>query len=147
MKKKVALTIAVCGLFASSAAPAPAPYSVLIRGGTIYDGSGRAPYVGDVAFKGDRIVYVGRHAPGRAARTVDADGKAVSPSLQKRVMQFRSQHGSDLLPEVGLLCFLASDSDDGDAQRDATRQALASRRRDQLQQVKGVIALLGEVEM
>lgn len=75
------------------------------------------------------------------------EGKPASPSLQKRVTQFRSQHGSDLLPEVGLMCFLAGDSDDGGAQRDATRQALASRRRDQLEQVKGVIALLGEVEM
>ena len=41
-------------------------YDVLIRGGTIYDGSGGAPYVGDVAIKGDKIVYVGPQAPGRA---------------------------------------------------------------------------------
>src|SRR5437588_8145693 len=54
---------------------------MLIRGGTIYDGSGSAPYVGDVALQGDRIVYVGPHAPGRAARTVDAAGKAVSPGF------------------------------------------------------------------
>src|SRR5437764_2611185 len=54
---------------------------MLIRGGTIYDGSGGAPYVGDVALKGDRIVYVGPHAPGRAARTIDAAGKAVSPGF------------------------------------------------------------------
>ena len=80
MKKRIALTIAVAGLFASSAAPPPT-YSVLIRGGTIYDGSGGAPYVGDVALRGDKIVYVGPHAPGRAARTVDATGKAVSPGF------------------------------------------------------------------
>ena len=67
MKKRIALAVAVAGLFASSAAP-PAAYSVLIRGGTIYDGSGGAPYVGDVAMKGDKIAYVGPHAPGRAAR-------------------------------------------------------------------------------
>jgi N-acyl-D-amino-acid deacylase len=80
MKKRVALAIAVAGLFATSAAP-PVGYSVLIRGGTIYDGSGSAPYVGDVGLKGDRIVYVGPHAPGRAARTIDAAGKAVSPGF------------------------------------------------------------------
>ncbi len=80
MKKKVAL-IAICGLFANSAAPAPTAYTVLIRGGTIYDGSGGAPYVGDVALKGDKIVYVGPHAPGHAARIVDASGKAVSPGF------------------------------------------------------------------
>src|SRR3982751_4920655 len=77
--KTRAFAFAVAGLLATSAAPPPASYSVLIRGGTIYDGSGGTPYVGDVALKGDRIVYVGPHAPGRAARTVDATGKAVSP--------------------------------------------------------------------
>ena len=81
MKKRIALALAVGGLLATSAAPVPASYSVLIRGGTIYDGSGGAPFVGDVALKGDRIVYVGPHAPGRAVRIVDATGKAVSPGF------------------------------------------------------------------
>jgi N-acyl-D-amino-acid deacylase len=81
MKRISALAVAVAGLFVISAAPVPASYSVIIRGGTIYDGSGGAPYVGDVALKGDRIVYVGPHAPGRAARLVDAKGKAVSPGF------------------------------------------------------------------
>jgi N-acyl-D-amino-acid deacylase len=81
MKTRVALSIAVAALFASSAAPPAASYSVLIRGGTIYDGSGGAAYVGDVAIRGDKIIYVGPHAPGRAARTLDATGKAVSPGF------------------------------------------------------------------
>jgi len=81
MKKCVALAAAAGGLFVISAAPPPAAYSVLIRGGMIYDGSGAAPFVGDVALKGDKIVYVGPHAAGRAARTVDASGKAVSPGF------------------------------------------------------------------
>src|SRR5438105_1363032 len=68
MRIRVALAFAAAGLFATSAAPVPASYSVIIRGGTIYDGSGGAPYFGDVALKGDRIAYVGAHAPGRAAR-------------------------------------------------------------------------------
>ena len=34
-----------------------------------------------MALKGDRIVYVGPHAPGRAARVVDATGEAVSPGF------------------------------------------------------------------
>jgi len=80
MKKLAAVAIAVAGLIASSAEP-PANYSVIIRGGTIYDGSGGQPYVGDVALAGDKIVYVGPHAPGRAARVVDATGKAVSPGF------------------------------------------------------------------
>ena len=80
MKKRVALALAVAGFLATSAAP-PVSYSIIIRGGTIYDGSGAAPYVGDVALKDDKIVYVGRRAPGRAARVVDATGKAVSPGF------------------------------------------------------------------
>jgi len=76
-----AVAAAVAALFATSAAPVPASYSVLIHGGTIYDGSGSTPYVGDVALKGDRIVYVGPHAPGHAARVIDATGKAVSPGF------------------------------------------------------------------
>jgi N-acyl-D-amino-acid deacylase len=80
MKKPVALAFAAAAMFITSAAP-PTGYSVLIRGGTIYDGSGGEPYVGDIAIRGDRIVYVGPHAPDRAARTIDASGKAVSPGF------------------------------------------------------------------
>ena len=80
MNKRAAFILSIAALAVSSAAP-PASYNVLIRGGTIYDGSGGAPYVGDVGIRGDRIVYVGPHAPGRAARTVDATGKAVSPGF------------------------------------------------------------------
>ena len=84
MKKSVAFAIALAGLLATSAAPPPkaaAQYSVLIRGGMIYDGSGGAPYVGDIGIRGDKIVYVGPHATGRAARVIDAKGKAVSPGF------------------------------------------------------------------
>ncbi|HYM44298.1 MAG TPA: D-aminoacylase [Steroidobacteraceae bacterium] len=66
-----------------SAAPAAesAVYSVIIRGGTVYDGSGKAPFVGDVAIRGDRIAYVGPHAPGRGAEEFPARGKAVAPGF------------------------------------------------------------------
>lgn len=76
------------------------------------------------------------------------DGKPVPPNLQKGVSQFRSKFGADLLPDAELLCFLAGDPDDDDeVQRNAARQAFASRRRDQLKQVLAVITLLGELEM
>ena len=80
MKLSIALVLAGAASVSISAAPPPA-YTVLIRGGTIYDGSGDAPFVGDVALKGDKIVYVGSHAPGRAAKVIDATGKAVSPGF------------------------------------------------------------------
>jgi N-acyl-D-amino-acid deacylase len=57
-------------------------YDLLISGGMIYDGSGRAPFVGEVAIQGDHIVYVGEHAPQRAAtRVIQASGLAVAPGF------------------------------------------------------------------
>ena len=56
-------------------------YDLLVRGGTIYDGSGQAGYVGEVAIKGDRIAYVGPKATGKARREIDATGAAVAPGF------------------------------------------------------------------
>ena len=61
------------------AAQGPA-YDLIIRGGTIYDGSGSAPVVGDVAIKDDRIVAVGK-IEGTAAKEVSAKGMAVAPGF------------------------------------------------------------------
>ena len=61
--------------------PSAEPYDLLIDNGTIYDGSGGAPFVGDIGLRGDRIVYVGPRAPAPANRTVDASGLAVSPGF------------------------------------------------------------------
>jgi N-acyl-D-amino-acid deacylase len=63
-----------------TAQPSPA-YDVVIRGGMIYDGSGGTPFIGDLALKGDRIIYVGPKAPGTAAKTIEAKGLAVSPGF------------------------------------------------------------------
>ena len=41
-----------------SRAPVVAQYDLVIRGGTVYDGSGNAPFIGDVAVHGDRIVAI-----------------------------------------------------------------------------------------
>src|SRR6266513_589016 len=59
----------------------PGHYDVLISGGTVYDGSGGAPFVGDVAITGDRLAYVGPHASGAARERIDAHGKAVAPGF------------------------------------------------------------------
>jgi N-acyl-D-amino-acid deacylase len=69
-------------LLAMGGAQAKGPaWDVVVRGGTVYDGSGSAPFVGDVAIKGDRIAYVGPHAPGAARTVIDARGQAVSPGF------------------------------------------------------------------
>src|SRR5579862_1472128 len=76
--------LAACA--AAAAAPPPgtadnSPYDVLISGGTVYDGTGGKPFVGDVAIRGDRIAYVGPKAPRPAREHVDAHGKAVVPGF------------------------------------------------------------------
>ena len=64
-----------------SPAPVAEPYDLLIDNGTIYDGSGGTPFVGDVGITGDQIIYVGPQAPAPAKQTVDASGLAVSPGF------------------------------------------------------------------
>jgi N-acyl-D-amino-acid deacylase len=74
--------LAIAALAAGCATPpSQQSYDVAVRGGTIYDGSGGAAYVGDVGIRGDRIVYVGRRLDGAAAREVDARGLAVAPGF------------------------------------------------------------------
>jgi len=83
--RALTLLAAVLGCGAASAASpsvaTPPDYDVVIRGGTVYDGSGGAAFVGDVAIRGDRIAYLGPHAPGRSAEEVAARGKAVAPGF------------------------------------------------------------------
>ncbi len=56
---------------------------VLVKGGTVYDGSGGAARVTDVGIRGDRIVFVGDAAKAKlvAGRTIDARGLIVSPGF------------------------------------------------------------------
>ncbi len=51
---------------------------LIIRGGTIVDGAGGAPFIGDVAIDGERIVEVGE-VGGTARREIDAAGMIVTP--------------------------------------------------------------------
>jgi N-acyl-D-amino-acid deacylase len=75
-----ALLLGSALLVSVSAQAADAAYDLIIRGGTIYDGSGKAPVVGDVAIKGDRIVAVGK-VEGSAKTEVAAKGMAVAPGF------------------------------------------------------------------
>lgn len=67
--------------FGCSQGPAPENYDVIIRGGTVYDGSGEAPVLADVAINGDRIAKIGDLSEATATSEVDAEGKAVSPGF------------------------------------------------------------------
>jgi N-acyl-D-aspartate/D-glutamate deacylase len=53
-------------------------HDIVIRGGTIVDGTGTKAYTGDVALDGDRIAQVGGKA-GPGKREIDATGQLVTP--------------------------------------------------------------------
>jgi N-acyl-D-amino-acid deacylase len=52
---------------------------LVVRGGTVYDGSGQAPIAGDLAIAGDRIAAIGRREVG--GEEIDASGLAVAPGF------------------------------------------------------------------
>src|SRR5205085_7137569 len=68
-------------LSTTPAATAEPAYDLLIRNGTIVDGTGNPWYRGDVAVRGDRIVAVGRAPVGTAKREIDAKGLVVAPGF------------------------------------------------------------------
>src|SRR5262245_21647970 len=55
-------------------------FDLLIRGGTIVDGSGAPRRAGDVAIRGGRVAKLG-DVPGGAPRTIDATGCVVAPGF------------------------------------------------------------------
>lgn len=55
-------------------------HDLVIRGGTLYDGTGGPGVTGDLAIDGDRIAQVGGRA-GAGTREIDADGLAVAPGF------------------------------------------------------------------
>jgi N-acyl-D-amino-acid deacylase len=56
-------------------------FEVIIKGGTVYDGTGGAPKRADVGIRGDQIVAVGTLASANARTVIDARGLAVAPGF------------------------------------------------------------------
>ena len=90
MKKLFAdllLPLGLCLMVSSCVSPAQkldtgdVVHDIVIQNGTIYDGSGGAPFVGTVAIRGDRISHVGAPDALRGRTIIDADGLAVSPGF------------------------------------------------------------------
>jgi N-acyl-D-amino-acid deacylase len=59
----------------------PANFDVLIKGGTVYDGTGGSPKKADVGIQGDRIVAIGNLKSATATTVIDARGMAVAPGF------------------------------------------------------------------
>jgi N-acyl-D-aspartate/D-glutamate deacylase len=75
------LTLTILTLLTLSAAEAPVEADVVIRGGVLYDGTGRPGQVGDLALKGERIVAVGRFEVAGTPRVIEAAGLLVTPGF------------------------------------------------------------------
>ena len=54
---------------------------LLIHNALIYDGTGAAPFLGQVGVKEGKIVYVGEEKSLSADKTLDAEGKVLSPGF------------------------------------------------------------------
>ncbi|MCG8434467.1 MAG: D-aminoacylase, partial [Gammaproteobacteria bacterium] len=75
------LVVSACGNNTSTeSAGAPAHFDLLIKNGSIYDGSGDDPVTGDIAVNGDRIAAIGQDL-GSADVIIDAGGLAVAPGF------------------------------------------------------------------
>jgi N-acyl-D-amino-acid deacylase len=71
------LLVAACG----GALQPSEHFDVIVRGGTVYDGSGGAPLRADVGIRGDTIAAIRDLSGAAASSTVDATGLAVAPGF------------------------------------------------------------------
>lgn len=56
-------------------------FDVIIRNGTVFDGTGSSPYTADVAISGDTIAAIGDLSGSNARKELDANGMAVAPGF------------------------------------------------------------------
>jgi N-acyl-D-amino-acid deacylase len=56
-------------------------HDLLIKDGNIVDGSGRKPFLGDIAIKDGRVAAVGKLGSEAARETIDAAGRMVAPGF------------------------------------------------------------------
>ncbi len=75
---KYTLLLAIGVLASTQVAP---PFDVIVRGGTVLDGTGAPRYLADVAIAGGSIAQIGNLAAARATTEVDATGLYVAPGF------------------------------------------------------------------
>ena len=73
--------LAVAGCATAPRSGDSGAYDLVIRDGTVYDGSGGAPRKADIGIRGDRIAAIGDLSHAAARRKVDAAGMAVAPGF------------------------------------------------------------------
>ncbi len=69
-------------------------HDLVIRGGTIVDGTGADAYAGDIAIDGDQLTEIGQ-VSGKGRREIDADGLTVTPGFVDLHTHLDAQIGWD----------------------------------------------------
>lgn len=80
-RSRAARIVAGLALLLSASALPAADYDLIVRGGTVYDGTGSRPRLADVGIRGDKIAAIGDLSKATADRTLDAKGLAVAPGF------------------------------------------------------------------
>src|SRR5438128_5763541 len=84
-KKLLALTLifplSVMAIAQRRIRPETQSFDIVIRGGTVYDGTGGPPVRADVGIRGDRLAAIGNLSRATAPTIVDARGLAVAPGF------------------------------------------------------------------
>ena len=78
--RRLTVALLVTGLGAPMAKAAER-FDIVIRGGTVYDGTGGPPRRADVGLRGDRVLALGDLSRAEAGTTLDASGLAVAPGF------------------------------------------------------------------
>ncbi len=96
MRKPAHFLLGLGLLFSCRQAP---HYSTIIRHASIYDGSGKTPFNGDIAIQDDTIAAIGDLSSAKGTTELDAQGKAVSPGfidMQSQSMESLLQDGRSM---------------------------------------------------
>ena len=75
------ILLMIAGLLLTAACSTPISYDLILRNGTIYDGSGETPFVADVAIQGDVIAAIDDLANAQGTREINVEGLAVAPGF------------------------------------------------------------------
>lgn len=81
MTKHILLALTLCSILCLATACSEIEHDVIIRGGTVYDGSGGPPLVADLAIDGDHITAIGDLSSHTGKNEIDASGLAVAPGF------------------------------------------------------------------
>src|SRR5262245_27308965 len=81
MRFRILVTLIFVFTFIASAQTRQTDYDIVIKNGSVYDGSGATPRRADVGIKADKIAAVGDLKSANAATVIDASGLAVAPGF------------------------------------------------------------------